>query len=304
MQDCRRQGVEFQFGARLQQLTPQLAADTQQKDSQHWQLTLSDGRIVTAANVILATGGLSVPKTGSDGHGFEIARGLGIEIEPTYAALTPLVCSPPRHGELAGIALPVRLEAQLAKGRVSAQGALLFTHRGYSGPVVLDISHVAVQSRLRGGERQPIFVRWTELEAADWLDRFQHERRGPVQALLRRELPARLARTLLEEAGVPIDRDLAELRRTERRDLIEQLTRYPLPWTGDEGYKKAEVTGGGVALSEVNPRTLESRRQPGLFFCGEILDVFGPIGGYNFMWAWSTGRAAGLGAAARAGLLA
>src|SRR5439155_10334600 len=83
----------------------------------------------------------------------------------------------------------------------------------------------------------------------------------------------------------------------ERRRLVEALAHHPLPWTGDEGYRKAEVTGGGVALSEVDPRTLESRRHPGLFLCGEILDAFGPIGGYNFLWAWATGRAAGLGAA-------
>jgi predicted flavoprotein YhiN len=91
------------------------------------------------------------------------------------------------------------------------------------------------------------------------------------------------------------------LRRDERARLIEHLTAYALPWTGDEGYRKAEVTGGGVALGDVNPVTLESRRAPGLFFCGEVLDAFGPIGGYNFLWAWSTGRLAGRGAAATGG---
>ena len=111
-------------------------------------------------------------------------------------------------------------------------------------------------------------------------------------------MPRRLAETLVAEAGIPSDRRGAELRRDERRRLIECLVRYELPWTGDEGYRKAEVTGGGVALDEVDPRTLESRRQPRLFLCGELLDAFGPIGGYNFAWAWATGRLAGLGAAA------
>ena len=97
------------------------------------------------------------------------------------------------------------------------------------------------------------------------------------------------------------DRLLAELRRDERLRLIDVLVRYPLPWTGDEGYKKAEVTGGGVSLAEVDPRTMESRRCPGLFICGEALDAFGPIGGYNFAWAWATGRAAGRGSARRLG---
>jgi predicted flavoprotein YhiN len=98
---------------------------------------------------------------------------------------------------------------------------------------------------------------------------------------------------LLAEAGVEPGRPLPQLRREERRKLVELLTRYSLPWTGDEGYRKAEVTGGGVALSEVDPRTLESHIHRGLFLCGEILDAFGPIGGHNFAWAWATGRAAG-----------
>ena len=121
---------------------------------------------------------------------------------------------------------------------------------------------------------------------------------GTVGGLVRRQLPTRLADALLAEAAVPAARTLSSLRRDERTRLTEHLAHYPLPWTGDEGYRKAEVTGGGVALAEVDPRTLESRRTPGLFLCGEILDAFGPIGGYNFLWAWATGRAAGRGAAA------
>jgi predicted flavoprotein YhiN len=98
-------------------------------------------------------------------------------------------------------------------------------------------------------------------------------------------------------AGVPASRPLAQLGREERLRLVEVLVRGALPWTGDEGYKKAEVTGGGVSLAEIDPRTMESRRHPGLFLCGEVLDAFGPIGGYNFLWAWATGRAAGIAAA-------
>ncbi|HYH47550.1 MAG TPA: NAD(P)/FAD-dependent oxidoreductase, partial [Thermoanaerobaculia bacterium] len=109
--------------------------------------------------------------------------------------------------------------------------------------------------------------------------------------------PDRLAAALLAEAEVDGARSLAQLRREERRRLAGLLGAYPLPWKGDEGYPKAEVTGGGVALAEVVPRTLESRLHPGLFLCGEMLDAFGPIGGHNFAWAWATGRAAGLGAA-------
>jgi predicted flavoprotein YhiN len=106
-----------------------------------------------------------------------------------------------------------------------------------------------------------------------------------------------LADLLAETAGIAPSRPLAQLRRDERRRLIEVLVRCELPWTGDEGYKKAEVTGGGVSLAEVDPRTLESRRHPGLYLSGEVLDAFGPIGGYNFLWAWATGRAAGIASA-------
>jgi hypothetical protein len=110
-------------------------------------------------------------------------------------------------------------------------------------------------------------------------------------------MPERLAAALLIAANVPADRALSELPRDERLRLVEVLVRGALPWTSDEGYKKAEVTGGGVSLAEIDPRTMESRRRGGLFLCGEVLDAFGPIGGYNFLWAWATGRAAGLGAA-------
>jgi predicted flavoprotein YhiN len=119
-----------------------------------------------------------------------------------------------------------------------------------------------------------------------------------VSTLVGRHVPGRLGERLMIECDIPADRRTSALRRAERLSLIGRLTSYELPITGDEGYKKAEVTGGGVALDEVEARTLESRRCPGLYFCGEILDAFGPIGGHNFAWAWATGRAAGTAAGA------
>lgn len=286
-----RRGVELRFESSMVALTPP-AGDYP------WQVLLEGGAYLPAAAVIVATGGLSVPQTGSDGTGLRVVRRLGHTIHDTYPALTPLTADPPRHAPLAGVSLEVTLEAPLPKGRFTTQGGFLFTHRGYSGPAVLDISHLAVRSRLQGGSRQPILVQWTEEDAAAW-ERLLLESRGTVGSLVRRRLPTRLADALLAEAGVDADRSLARLRREERARLVETLARYDLPWTGDEGYKKAEVTGGGVALGEVDPRTLESRLHAGLFLCGEILDAFGPIGGYNFLWAWATGRAAGLGAASQ-----
>ena len=137
-------------------------------------------------------------------------------------------------------------------------------------------------------------VRWTRLDEVGWEAALKPEGTRTVAGALRRELPDRLADALAGMAAVPASRALAQLGREERVRLIGVLVRGELPWTGDEGYKKAEVTGGGVSLAEIDPRTMESRKHPGLFLCGELLDAFGPIGGYNFLWAWATGRAPGL----------
>ncbi len=283
---ARRRGVETRFGTVVTDVVPQDGA---------WSVAVESGAAIEASTVVLATGGLSVPATGSDGTGFAIARRLGHAMHDTYPALTPLLARPHRHAPLSGISLPVTLEAPAASGRsLVTTGGFLFTHKGYSGPSVLNLSHLCVQGT--AGERQRIYARWTEWDAEAWDQRLR-QGEGSVVAALRERLPARLAEALLTDAGVAGETSLAQLKREDRRRAVEALTRLELPWTGDEGYTKAEVTGGGVALSEIDPRTLESRRWPGLFLCGEMLDAFGPIGGYNFAWAWSTGRAAGLGAA-------
>jgi len=288
---ARRRGAETVFGNSVAGLRPPVGAEP-------WTVLLEGGGEIAAAAVVIATGGLSVPATGSDGTGLHIVRQLGHTLHDTYAALTPLTAQPPVHADLSGVSLEVELEAPLQKGSLRAHGGFLFTHRGYSGPSVLNVSHLAVRSAHDPLRRQPIYARWTELDAAAWEAVLLGRGPGAVGSLVRRHLPQRLADRLLDEAGVDPERTRSQLRREERARLVEVLARYPLPWTGDEGYKKAEVTGGGVPLSEVDPRTMESRVAPGLFLCGEILDCFGPIGGYNFFWAWATGRAAGLGAAA------
>jgi predicted flavoprotein YhiN len=131
--------------------------------------------------------------------------------------------------------------------------------------------------------------------AAEWGKAFDAPNTS-VAAIVGRHIPARLGDRLMTELGIPSERRTSSLKRTERLALIDALTAYPLPWTGNEGYKKAEVTGGGVALTEVDAKTLESKHVPGLYLCGEMLDAFGPIGGHNFSWAWATGRTAGMAA--------
>ena len=252
-----------------------------------------------AGTVILATGGSSVPATGSDGAVFDIVRALGHVVHPLYPALTPLLAEPAVHAPLSGVSLNVRIRAKWRGREIESYGGFLFTHRGYSGPSVLDVSHVAVQSLAAGEagkDRAVLRVRWSDLDRDAWLS-ILDAHGGLVLSAVSRTLPGRLAERLLTESGIPLDRRASELRKTERNGLVDRLTSYELPWSGDEGFKKAEVTGGGVALDEVDTRTLESRRCRGLFLCGEILDAFGPIGGHNFAWAWATGRLAGTAAA-------
>jgi predicted Rossmann fold flavoprotein len=285
---ARRDGVTCLFGTRVRAV---------RKEAPGW-LVETDTGALDARAVVVATGGLSVPATGSDGWGLTVARAFDHVVHDTYPALTPLIADPPVHTDLAGLSLDVRLRARWRGRTTEVRGGFLITHRGYSGPAVLDVSHVAVQSRA-AGESAAIRVQWTDTTADEWTTVFASAA-GTVLAAVRSRLPERLTERLLLEAGIPASRRTAELRRSERAALVELLTSYLLRWTGDEGYRKAEVTGGGVSLADIDIRTCESRRQPGLFFCGEVLDAFGPIGGHNFAWAWATGRLAGLGAAATA----
>lgn len=258
-------------------------------------LTSDDGRVLRCRRLILATGGRSVPKTGSDGAGYGFARALGHSILPQYPALAPLTTGEARFRALSGIALPVRWRAR-RDGKVAEERVreLLFTHHGFSGPAVLDASHWWTRD---GAE---IRVDWGALGHGEWdraLDPGDEGRRG-VGATLERALPARLAAALCDVAGVDPATQRAQLDRARRERLLATLADYPLPVSGTRGFAVAEVTGGGVPLGEADPRTLESRACPGLHLCGEILDAIGRIGGFNFQWAWATGRLAGRAAAA------
>ncbi len=284
-----REGASFRGNASVRGVLP--------LESNRWRVVLEDDSSLDVDAVIVASGGLSVPKTGSDGFGLQLARRLGHTIHRTYPALTPLTVHASAYTELAGVSLPVRLTAQSAERSATATGGFLFTHRGYSGPAVLDVSHVAVRSKAHDAGLARLTVCWSARTADDWLRALRRSGNRSVIGVLREAVPDRLASVLLWAAGVDPTQTLAELRREERAALIDTLTSGTLPWSGDEGYAKAEVTGGGVDLAEIDPRTMQSRLHRNLFLCGELLDAFGPIGGYNFLWAWATGRAAGIGAA-------
>ena len=285
---AKRRGVEFRPDTLVTGFTP---------DSGRWKVEIEGGLPLVADAVVVATGGLSVPATGSDGRGLAVLKQLGHTMHPTYAALTPLTADPAPYAVLSGVSLPVTITAKGGTRSASATGGFLFTHRGYSGPSVLDVSHVLVRARVESAAGGRLTVRWTPMGDKEWEAALKPAGTRSVGAVVRRQLPDRLADALMAVARVDSATTLAQLRREDRRTLIDTLVRGELPWSGDEGYKKAEVTGGGVSLAEVNPRTMESRRHPGLFLAGEALDAFGPIGGYNFYWAWATGKAAGIGAA-------
>ena len=291
---CRTRGVAVQHNASVEQLTPRAGGG--------WTAHLKDGSKRSGDTVVLSTGGLSFPAVGTDGTGHRIAASLGHVVERPFPALVPLYGPHPGGGpgDLAGVSLQtVALRCGGAKGAKAARSGFLFTHRGFSGPAVLDLSHRFVPG---GAPTAPssLLADWTGEGRAAWEGRLAEGGAALVSTRLSAAMPARLAAALCAAAGVPAERKAAELRREERVALLDALTAYPLHVTGDAGFPKAEVSGGGVPLSELSSNSLESKRSPGLFLCGEIVDVFGRIGGYNFSWAWASGRLAGLGAASSA----
>lgn len=258
--------------------------------------------ILESAAVIVATGGLALPKSGSDGVGYGIARSFGHSIVPTTPALVPLCLEAegPRaiHQRLSGVAVPARLSLTV-DGRVArrSDGPMLWTHFGISGPVVLDMSRHWLRAGLDG---EPAELGASLLPALDhasldraWVDLARTRSRATVASTLASWLPASAAEAILAALSLRGQQLLAEFTRDDRRLLVGALLAWRLAVTGSRGYTYAEVTAGGVDLSEVSSSTLESRKCPGLYFVGEVLDADGRLGGFNFQWAWSSGRVAG-----------
>jgi predicted Rossmann fold flavoprotein len=259
-------------------------------------------RSLTAPRVIVTTGGLSYPGCGTTGDGYKWATAFGHTIVPTRPALVPITVQVPWVTELRGITLPdagVRiLEGEKVLG--TKRGSLLFAHFGLSGPVVLDLS------RIVSGHPAPTtlsleldFVPGLREQEVDEHLKAQSITSGKKQlaTVLPVDVPSRLCEAILAQAALPIDRKAAALSKPERQRLVTAIKRCRLPVAGTLGYAKAEVTAGGVSLDEVDSRNLRSKLVPGLFIAGEILDLDGPIGGYNFQAAWSTGWLAGQSAA-------
>ncbi|HKS15731.1 MAG TPA: NAD(P)/FAD-dependent oxidoreductase [Planctomycetota bacterium] len=278
--EADRRGVRLMAGQRVTEV---------RRDGAEFQVVTTEDSI-PAHRVVLATGGLSIPKTGSDGLGYRIAGSLGHTIVPTTPALVPLLLERGFHADLAGISLDVEISVRVERSKAERiRGALLWTHFGVSGPSVLDASRIWLRARLEGKSVE-IHVSLIPGETPESIDSWMRAtaKERPTAALatvLATRLPARLADRLAPDSSVR----MAHLPREDRRRIVESIARLPLAVSGSRGYNYAEVTAGGVPLDEVDPRTLESRKCPGLHLVGEILDVDGRIGGFNFQWAWATG---------------
>ena len=260
-------------------------------------------RTLLAERVILTTGGQSYPGCGTTGDGYRWAAQLGHTIIPPRPALVPVTVSAPWVHALQGITVPdVTLRVVDAAGACLARdrGSFLFTHFGLSGPVVLNVSRaVSGHSDPRTLALEADFLPALAEPALAELLRRESAAAGkkPLAGVLSAHIPRRLAEALLEQAGLPADRKAAALSRVERAALVRAVKQQRIPVTGTLGFKKAEVTAGGIALAEVDSRTMASQRVPGLYLAGEVLDLDGPIGGYNFQAAFSTGWLAGTKAA-------
>ncbi len=246
-----------------------------------------------ARRLVIATGGLSIPKIGATDFGYRIARQFGLRIVEPRPALVPLTFDAAQwapFASLAGVSLEVRAACDAGRERAAFDEDLLFTHRGLSGPAILQVSTFWQPGAAIELDLAPSFARDALANALVAAKRASRQTLVNVLAGL---LPRRLAEGWLHSRGSAADARIADLGDRALRELAQSLTHWTLVPTGSEGFRKAEVTRGGVATDELSQATLEARRQPGLHFIGEVVDVTGWLGGYNFQWAWSSGHAAG-----------
>ena len=270
--ECRDAGVRILCGCRVQEVVKR----------DHFEIVTSRGTL-TADAVVVATGGLSFAKLGASDLGHRIARAFGIGVTELRPGLVPLTFQQQEKGfyeSLAGVSLPVRISHSGA----SFEEALLFTHRGVSGPAILQISSY-------WNEGEPL--RFDLLPTKEESESFASSLRGgatPLQ-VLSKVWPRRFAESWCERHA--LDKPLARCSKAETEELTRNLHGWETRFSGTEGYPKAEVTLGGVETGELSSKTMESRKVPGLYFIGEVVDVTGWLGGYNFQWAWASAHAAG-----------
>ena len=248
-------------------------------------VTLGDGKKITTASLVIATGGPSIPKMGATGWGYAIARQFGLKVIEPRAALVPFTLDETqmeRLRPLAGIAV----DGEAACGKTQFREGILFTHRGLSGPAILQIS-----SYWREGE--PVTLNLLpDHDLASYLQTQRtHNPKQEAATALAALLPKKLAAFLCEAAGV--QGRLADCSNAALQKLADQVQRWAIIPSGTEGYRTAEVTLGGVDTAALSSKTMEAKAIPGLYFIGEVVDVTGWLGGFNFQWAWASGHACG-----------
>ena len=280
--ETRRLGISLVTGERVIALT---------KDDNQFVATTASGRTFRARTAVICTGGRSLPKTGSDGLGYELARRLGHRCVSTVPALAPLVFD--GWQDLAGIAHPAAMTLRVDGAPVTTlEGSLLWTHFGASGPLPLNMSrhwHRANESGPSGEISVDVCPGETFATLDEWLRTQEQTRpRAQVVTIVSSRIPNAVAERWVASAGVPRELTMAHLTREGRHALVRRLQETVLPVRGSRGFAYAEVTAGGVPLDEVDSATMESRVCGNLFFTGEILDVDGRLGGFNFQWAWSS----------------
>ncbi len=271
--ECERAGVRFALG--------HAATAIEQADGRY-RVTI-DGKASAAPALVLATGGPSIPKLGATGFAYDAARRFGLSIVQPRPALVPITLGEDEalFRSLSGVAADVEVRWERARFREAA----LFTHRGLSGPAMLQISSY-------WQHRTPIDVDFLPDAASDWL---VTQKREKPRLTLRRALSARLAERLADALldRIGLDGELASLPDKALRQVENQLARWRFLPSGTEGFAKAEVTAGGISTAELSSQTMMATRMPGLYAIGEAVDVTGWLGGYNFQWAWASGWAAG-----------
>ncbi|MBC2653145.1 NAD(P)/FAD-dependent oxidoreductase [Novosphingobium flavum] len=273
MQECAEAGVTLLLGHPV-------AAIAQRDGLFH---VTRNGIDLAARALVLATGGPAIPKLGATGFAYDVARQFGLSVVQPRPALVPFTLGAEEalFQSLSGVATEVEVHWQKTRFREAA----LFTHKGLSGPAMLQISSY-------WQHRTPIAVDFAPDAAPGWLvEHKQRQPRGAVRRVLASGLPARLAEVLAERLG--LDGELGTITDKRLRAAEAQLARWPFQPNGTEGFAKAEVTAGGIATRELSSRTMMATRVPGLYAIGECVDVTGWLGGYNFQWAWASGWAAG-----------
>ncbi|MCF7962564.1 MAG: NAD(P)/FAD-dependent oxidoreductase [Pirellula sp.] len=297
-----REGASLVTGAAVQSVRPAAAGAGFEVVVQ---VQAQSAMNLTCDSVLLTTGGLSYSGCGTNGDGYPWAQGMGHTITSLRPALTPLLSHEAWVHELSGITLDdaevtarvIGADAKLAKlERATSRGGLLWTHFGCSGPTAMNVSRCFsdLQSHSPASMLVDLLPDLSREACEQWLLDAAKESNRTITNVLSQRIPKRLASALVAIAGSTNDVHTSELSKKIRNSLVERLKALSVPIHGTRGYPKAEVTAGGVALGEVNFQDMQSRKTPGLFFAGEILDLDGPIGGFNFQAAWSTGHTAGL----------